>query len=86
MTKGTGCAEKAKAALLALARESGKIKAAGSNSAKFQTLEQRTLFTARGEALQQAAQRPGQGQGQLGQGSEQPGPVEDVPAHGRGLE
>ena len=44
-----------------------------------------------GEALEQASQRscgyplPGSVQGQDGQGFEQPGLVEGVPAHGRGL-
>jgi len=44
-----------------------------------------------GETLEQAAQRscgcplPGIVQGQVGWSSEQPGLVEDVPAHGRGL-
>jgi len=43
-----------------------------------------------GETLAQVAQRssggpiPGNIQGQVGWGSEQPGLVEDVPAHGRG--
>ena len=43
-----------------------------------------------GETLAQIAQRssggpiPGNIQGQVGQGSEQPGAVEDVPAHCRG--
>ena len=44
-----------------------------------------------GEALAQGAQRswgwlwiPGSVQGQVGQGSEQPGTVEGAPAHGRG--
>ena len=42
-----------------------------------------------GETLAQVALRggrcpiPGNTQGQAGQGSEQPDPVEDVPAHGR---
>jgi len=42
-----------------------------------------------GEALEQVSQRscgcslPGNVQGQLGWGFEQPGLVEDVPAHGR---
>jgi len=45
-----------------------------------------------GEALAQVAQRscgcplPGRVQGQAGWSSEQPGLVEGVPAHGRGLE
>ena len=45
-----------------------------------------------GEALAQVAQRscgcplPGSVQGQVGRGFEQPGLVEGVPAHGRGLE
>ena len=45
-----------------------------------------------GEALAQVAQRscgcpiPGSVQGQVGRGLEQPGLVEGVPAHGRGLE
>jgi len=45
-----------------------------------------------GEALAQVAQRgsggpiPGNIQGQVGWGSEQPGLVEDVPAHCRGAE
>ena len=44
-----------------------------------------------GETLEQVAQRgsggpiPGNIQGQVGQGSEQPGLVEDVPAHCRGV-
>ena len=44
-----------------------------------------------GEALEQVAQRsggcpiPGSVQGQVGWGFEQPGLVEGVPAHGRGL-
>jgi len=44
-----------------------------------------------GEALAQAAQRscgcslPGRVQGQVGWSSEQPGLVENVPAHGRGV-
>jgi len=44
------------------------------------------------EALAEVAQRscgcplPGSVQSQVGWGLEQPGPVEDVPAHGRGLE
>ena len=43
-----------------------------------------------GETLAQVAQRggrcpiPGNIQGQVGRGSEQPDRVEDVPAHGRG--
>ena len=45
-----------------------------------------------GEALAEAAQRscgyplPGRAQGQVGRGWEQPGLVEGVPAHGRGVE
>ena len=45
-----------------------------------------------GEMLAQVAQRggwcpiPGNIPGQVGQGSEQPEPAEDVPAYGRGLE
>ena len=45
-----------------------------------------------GEALAQGAQRgcgcpiPGSVQGRVGWGFEQPGLVEGVPAHGRGLE
>ena len=45
-----------------------------------------------GEALAQVAQRncgcplPGSAQGQVGWAFEQPGLVEGVPAHGRGLE
>jgi len=44
-----------------------------------------------GETLEQIAQRgsggpiPGNVQGQAGQGSEQPGLVEDVPTHCRGV-
>ena len=44
-----------------------------------------------GEALPQVAQRgggcpvPGNVQGQVGRHSEQPDPVEDVPAYGRGV-
>jgi len=44
-----------------------------------------------GETLEQVAQRgsggpiPGNIQGQVGQASEQPGLVEDVPAHCRGV-
>jgi len=44
-----------------------------------------------GETLQRAAQRgsggpvPGNIQGQVGRGSEQPDPVKDVPAHCSGL-
>lgn len=68
MTKWTDCAEKAKAALLALARELRKIKAAGSNSAKFQTLvytRQRTLLTVRGEALQGCPEKQGRSRASL---------------------
>ena len=48
------------------------------------------FYTEGGEALARVAQRgggcpiPGNVQGQAGRGSEQPGPVEDGPAHGRG--
>jgi len=52
----------------------------------------KTLFhNEGGEALAQVAQRgggcpiPGNIQGQAGRGSEQPGLVEDVPAHCRGV-
>lgn len=71
MTKRTGCAGKANAALLALAGEFRKIKAGGCNSAKFQPLartEQRAVLTVRGLRLCDS-----QGQGQPGQGSEHPG-------------
>ena len=50
----------------------------------------RNFYDEGGETLAQVAQResggpiPGNVQGQLGRGSEQPDPVEDVPAHGRG--
>jgi len=50
-----------------------------------------TLHHAGGEALAQAAQRScgcpllGSVQGQVGWSSEQPGLVEDVPAHGSGV-
>ena len=50
------------------------------------------FFTVNGETLAQAAQRscgcplPGRVQGQVGRGFGQPGLVEGVPAHGRGLE
>jgi len=49
------------------------------------------LYNGSGEALAQAAQRscgcplPGSVQGQAGWGFEQPGLVEGVPAHGRGV-
>jgi len=49
------------------------------------------LYYEGGEALEQVAQRscvcplPGSVQGQAGCGFEQPGLVEDVPAHGRGV-
>jgi len=50
-----------------------------------------SLYCEGGEALAQVAQRscgcplPGSVQGQAGQGFEQPGLVEGVPAHGRGV-
>jgi len=50
------------------------------------------LYTEAGESLAQVAQKgggcpiPGKAQGQVGQGSEWPHPVEDVPAHCRGLD
>jgi len=49
------------------------------------------LYYEGGEALGQVAQRscgyplPGSVQGQVGQGFEQPGLVQGVPAHGRGV-
>jgi len=49
------------------------------------------LYTEGGEAQAQVAQRgdrcpiPGNIPGQVGRGSEQPDPVEDVPAHCRGV-
>ena len=52
----------------------------------------KTFFTVRGgETLEQVSQRggtypvPGNLQGQVGQGSEQPGLFEDVPSHCRGV-
>jgi len=54
-------------------------------------LKKEILYDEGGEALAQVAQRscgcplPGSVQGQLGQGFEQPGLVEGVPAHGRGV-
>ena len=50
------------------------------------------LYGEGGEALEAVAQRscgcsiPGRVQGQVGRGLEQPGLVEGVPAHGRGVE
>jgi len=55
------------------------------------TLDVRKKFFECGEALAQVAQRggrcptPGNIPGQVGRGSEQPDPAEDVPAHGRGV-
>ena len=54
------------------------------------TILRRILHHEGGETLEQVAQRscgcplPGSVQGQAGWSSEQPGLVEDVPAHGRG--
>jgi len=50
------------------------------------------LYTEGGEVLARVAQRgggcpiPGNVQGHVGWGSERPDPVEDVPAHGRGVD
>ena len=54
--------------------------------------KEEALHCERGETLAQVAQRggrcpiPGNIPGQVGRGSEQPDRVEDVPAHGRGLD
>jgi len=51
-------------------------------------LDIRNLYTEGGEALAQSScgcPLPGSVQGQAGQGSEQPGLVEGVPAHDRGV-
>jgi len=58
---------------------------------KFRLDIRKKLHYEGGEALAQVAQRscgcplPGSVQGQVGWGFEQPGVVEDVPAHGRGF-
>ncbi|KAK4826629.1 hypothetical protein QYF61_010557 [Mycteria americana] len=54
-------------------------------------LRKKCFYAEGGETLAQVAQRggrcpnPGHIQGQVGRGSEQPDPVEGVPAHGRGI-
>ena len=54
--------------------------------------KEETVYAEGGEILALVAQRggrcpmPGNVQGQVGWGSDQPDPGEDVPAHGRGLE
>ena len=54
-------------------------------------LQKKFFYNEDGETLAQVAQRgcgcpvPGTIQGQVGQGSEKPDLVEDVPAHGRGV-
>jgi len=59
---------------------------------RFRLDKEEILYYKGGEALEQLAQRscscplPGSVQGQTEWGFEQPGLVEDVPAHGRGLE
>ena len=59
---------------------------------RFRLNLKRKFFTVSGETLAQVAQRscgcphPGRVQGQVGRGFEQPGLVEGVPAHGRGVE
>ena len=55
-------------------------------------IRKKSFYIEGGETLAQVAQRsggspvPGNIQGQIGWGSEQPGLVEDVPAHCRGLD
>jgi len=58
---------------------------------RFRLDRRNALYCEVGEALAQVAQRScgcpltGSAQGQVGRGLEQPGPVEGVPAHGRGV-
>jgi len=59
---------------------------------RFQIRYKKFFYDEGGETLAQVAQIggrcpiPGNIPGQIGRGSEQPGLVEDVPAHGRGLD
>jgi len=56
-----------------------------------QDQKEEIFYAEGGETLAQVAQRSGRWPiagnipGQVGRGSEQPGPAEDVPAHGRGV-